>query len=146
MDWQMFFFSTSGRFNRARYILAMLVYIGVTFVAVLAGLFLLTGMSPNAFAIVYVVGGLIFGAIFFSSMAVAIKRLHDRNKSGWWAVLFLVLPALLNSASTGLVDPSTGHTMQIVAGVLTIWGFVELVCLRGTRGANPFGEDPLANS
>jgi uncharacterized membrane protein YhaH (DUF805 family) len=39
--------------------------------------------------------------------AIAIKRLHDRNKSGWWMVLFFF-------------------------------------CLRGTRGPNRFGSDPLA--
>ena len=33
---------------------------------------------------------------------------------------------------------------RLVAAVLSIWGFVELYCLRGTVGDNRYGPDPLA--
>jgi uncharacterized membrane protein YhaH (DUF805 family) len=50
-------------------------------------------------------------------VAVAVKRWHDRGKSGWW-VLILFVPVL---------------------GVL--WALVENGLLRGSVGANRFGAD-----
>ena len=63
-------------------------------------------------------------------------------KSGWWAILFIILPVLLSSAATDLVTPSAG-ILQAVCGLLLLWGFVELACLSSTRGPNKFGPDPL---
>jgi uncharacterized membrane protein YhaH (DUF805 family) len=53
------------------------------------------------------------------SWAGAIKRCHDRGKSGWWLLVSFV--------------PIVGF----------LWSFVELGCLRGTDGANEYGGDPL---
>jgi len=51
-------------------------------------------------------------------IALAVRRMHDLDKSGWWQLLSLIL----------LVD--------------WIWFFV-LSVLEGTRGQNRFGEDPI---
>lgn len=145
MDWQMFLFSTDGRINRGKYWLAAALYVVVTFVAVLLGLFIVTGTGSDAAAVVlYVGGGLLFLSVYFSGITVAIKRLHDRDKTGWWCVVFLVLPGLLQGASTGIVSEMTGLMLTLIAGVLGVWGFIELGCLRGTVGPNRFGPDPLA--
>lgn len=144
VDWQMFLFSTAGRINRAKYWLAALLYVAVSAVAVVAAVVLLTSMSDAAAVILYVGGGVLFLGMYFSGIAVAIKRLHDRDKTGWWTIPYLVLPGLLQGASTGLVSPSTGYGLSIAGGLLAIWGFVELGCLRGTIGSNRFGDDPLA--
>jgi uncharacterized membrane protein YhaH (DUF805 family) len=50
-------------------------------------------------------------------IAVSVRRLHDRDYSGWWFLIVL-----------------TG----IGAIVLLVW-----FCMRGTAGANRFGPDPL---
>jgi uncharacterized membrane protein YhaH (DUF805 family) len=145
VDWQQFLFSTAGRLNRAKYWLAALIYSLVIVVAVGVGTVVLTSVPTDAAAIfLYVGGGLLFLLLFFSGISVAIKRLHDRDKSGWWCVPFLVLPGLLQSAANGLVSPATAIVLSVVAMILSIWGIVELGCLRGTIGANPFGDDPLA--
>jgi uncharacterized membrane protein YhaH (DUF805 family) len=57
-------------------------------------------------------------ALFLPSLAVAIRRLHDRDKSGWFFLLVLI--------------PLVG------AIILLIW-----FCQRGTIGPNRFGPDPL---
>ena len=49
-----------------------------------------------------------------------IRRAHDRNKSGWWAILYAV--------------PQIGW----------LWAFIELGFMKGTAGPNRFGADPLA--
>jgi uncharacterized membrane protein YhaH (DUF805 family) len=62
----------------------------------------------------------IFGLVtILPSLAVAVRRLHDLDRSGWW--LLLVLIPLIGSI------------------VLLIW-----FCTRGTDGSNRFGPDPLA--
>jgi uncharacterized membrane protein YhaH (DUF805 family) len=33
--------------------------------------------------------------------------------------------------------------LSLVAFAISIWGFVELGCLRGTDGPNTYGPDPL---
>lgn len=76
-------------------------------------------------------------------LATSIKRLHDRDRSGWWLVPFVAVPSLFDHFSDFFPD---GYFMMIVGGVmfvLMIWGFVELYFLRGTKWTNRFGPDPL---
>jgi uncharacterized membrane protein YhaH (DUF805 family) len=76
--------------------------------------------------------------------ATSIKRLHDRNKTGWWVVIFLIAPPGLNTLWDWLDSPNLALLVSALACGLSVWGFVELFCLRGTRGPNRFGSDPLA--
>ena len=54
------------------------------------------------------------------SLAISVKRYHDRDRKGWWLLIALIP----------------------IIGVL--WIFVVLGFLKGTEGANRFGSDPLA--
>ena len=54
------------------------------------------------------------------SLAVQVKRWHDRGKTGWMVLINLV--------------PLVG----------AIWAMIELGFLQGTAGPNPYGEDPLS--
>jgi len=147
VDWQMFLFSTAGRVPRAKYWLALLFYALVVFVGFVCALLLITSSSSDIAAVLlYVGGGLLFLLLYFSANAVTIKRLHDRDKSGWWTVPFVALPGLLYGASNGLVTPTSSTVLRIAALVLIFWGLIELGCIRGTRGPNCFGEDPLGPS
>jgi uncharacterized membrane protein YhaH (DUF805 family) len=86
---------------------------------------------------------LVIGMWFLA--ATTIKRLHDRNKSGWWIVPFCVAPGLLYKLLYWLDTPLTVALIVSALGFgLALWGFVELFCLRGMRGPNRFGPDPLA--
>lgn len=58
-------------------------------------------------------------ALFLPSLSVAVRRLHDIDRSGWW-LLLLLLPL-------------------IGAIVMIIW-----VCQGGTQGENKYGGNPLA--
>ena len=68
-----------------------------------------TGVNPMA-----VLASL---ATLLPTLAVSARRLHDIDRSGWWALL-----------------------------IFTVIGYIVLIywaCLRGTVGANRFGSDPL---
>ncbi|MBC6436559.1 MAG: DUF805 domain-containing protein [Rhodobacteraceae bacterium] len=57
-------------------------------------------------------------ATFLPTLAVAVRRLHDTDRSGWWLLLGLI--------------PLIGQILLI------IW-----YATKGTRGKNRFGPDPL---
>jgi uncharacterized membrane protein YhaH (DUF805 family) len=59
-------------------------------------------------------------AAIYPSICVTIKRWHDRDKSGWWILINLI--------------PIVG----------AIWSLIECGFLKGTEGANRYGDDPLA--
>jgi uncharacterized membrane protein YhaH (DUF805 family) len=92
---------------------------------------------------------ILFGAmiaIWISCLAVGVKRLHDRNKSGWWIILFFVVPWLsgpVASVADKNGSDTAGLIVALVGLVFLIWGFIVLAILRGTRGPNRFGPDPL---
>ena len=83
--------------------------------------------------------------------ATTIKRLHDRDKAGWWIFVFFIAPHLLSKIGDLLLGDSSAADIAsdvlvlIIVG-LNIWGFVELLMLRGTSGPNRFGPDPLASA
>lgn len=60
-------------------------------------------------------------AILIPSIAVAVRRLHDIDKSGWWILIGLV--------------PLIGAIVLLV-----------FYCTDGTRGPNRFGADPKADA
>jgi uncharacterized membrane protein YhaH (DUF805 family) len=94
--------------------------------------------------------------LFYWLIAVMVKRLHDRNKSGLWFLFFWLLPQLLFLAGgfigyrmMRMADSFEQAVIWMVslmgaANLLFLWAFVELFCLQGTAGENRFGPDPLA--
>jgi uncharacterized membrane protein YhaH (DUF805 family) len=79
-------------------------------------------------------------------LATAIKRLHDRDRSGWWLVPFFFVPSLFDQFSDLL--PTESNWVVALAWIMHIpwfWGLVELFIVPGTSGSNRFGPDPLAN-
>jgi len=174
MSWGSYLFSFRGRINRAKIWLFVLIAIivGIVYGILFGTLVGMTGLTAASYSggrlaamggsvlLVLILGCVIYIAMFVASLAVTTKRLHDRNKSAIWLLVFIVAPLVINIyvfatmiASAGL-DPqqmasaaATNPLLlvgRLVAGVLSIWGFVELYCLRGTLGDNQYGPDPLA--
>jgi hypothetical protein len=76
-------------------------------------------------------------------LAISIKRLHDRNKSGWWMVAFVLLPSLYQHFQEHLPDSYLVLPFALAAAIFPIWAFIELGCLKGTASTNRFGQNPL---
>lgn len=79
-------------------------------------------------------------------LATAIKRLHDRDRSGWWLVPFFFLPGLYNQFSDLLPNSTWMLPFWLVAAILWLWGFVEMFIVSGSVGDNRFGPDPWPKS
>jgi uncharacterized membrane protein YhaH (DUF805 family) len=169
MDYRSFLFSFEGRINRARCWLASLMILcamifSLLMLAVicishgistgplsihLGGIsasinFKLTdGDAPAALLprIAVLVMTLAFG---WRYAAISIKRLHDLDKSAWWIVPYLVVPGLHGQFGDWLGDSWPAELIGYATPIAFLCGFVELYCLKGTRGPNRFGPDPLA--
>jgi uncharacterized membrane protein YhaH (DUF805 family) len=88
-------------------------------------------------------------------VATTVKRLHDRDRSGWWAIAILVLNRLAYFYYGLFFGISFGIDISIFAelplvllavatSLLQTGVFIELVFLTGTEGANRYGPDPTS--
>lgn len=158
------FFGFGGRINRGKFWLTLVVWLLIWIVAipafVVGGLAILgsnvsDGSLPNLEDPVallrmirdYGILSLIILAFIIvswvSAFAVGIKRLHDRDRSGWWTLLFYFGPAVLVLAQNSADGALTSLVLGLGALAISVWWLVELGFLRGTSGPNRFGPDPL---
>jgi uncharacterized membrane protein YhaH (DUF805 family) len=88
---------------------------------------------------------------FWPSLAITVKRLHDRDLPGWWAGLMHMLMFLTYAQMAFFRSPVRGDKLGLLMAVwpalllvpLGAWLMIELVLLRGTPGPNRFGPDPV---
>ncbi|GHU05388.1 hypothetical protein FACS1894205_5300 [Alphaproteobacteria bacterium] len=78
-------------------------------------------------------------------LAVVTRRLHDIGRSGWWgaaALLFCIvfwkMPDRGDSLFWAVSWMSTLLILAILAILLLSW-----LCMKGTKGRNPYGMDPF---
>jgi len=158
MDWGHLLFGFSGRINRAKYWLWILLYL---IAAIIVGIVaVITSPTIGNLPIVGNLVQLAFSiAAFVSSLAVVTKRLHDRAKSAWWLLVYVLIPSILLGVGAGMAlygygtmvggggdlggMGTIGGLLVLAAFVFLIWAFVDLACLRGTIGPNQYGPDPL---
>jgi uncharacterized membrane protein YhaH (DUF805 family) len=134
VDFWPLLFRFQGRINRAKYWIATVTYISVTIALVGLGFFF------RFDTIFFVIAAVAFIAVTVSGIAVGIKRLHDRDMSGWWLLVFYLLPAVLDGIGRALGVPVI---FSLAGSAVSIWALVVLGFLRGTNGANQYGPDPL---
>ena len=107
MRWLLF--SAQGRLSRKPYWLFILAAFIVQY-----ALFLIA----DAGELLAYISTFIYLAVVVVSVLVAIKRCHDRARSGWFLLV-------------GLVP------------ILNLWPVIELGFFRGTIGSNKYGQDQL---
>ena len=155
-------FSFHGRINRAKYWLAAVFWVVVDMVVfgilavMLANHILSLGAEPTGGEILRAILSFGLGLILIclivlvpiivSGFAIGIKRLHDRDQSGWWILLFYFGPAVASAIAQNSDSGAVALLLGLVSLGISIWAFVVLGCLRGTRGPNRYGPDPLAGN
>jgi uncharacterized membrane protein YhaH (DUF805 family) len=128
------FLSPKGRISRLQFWLGMVGAAAAIGGAIAVAIW--TPFTYAAFPLILIA--------FLATYMIAIKRLHDRNKSGWWTLVFLWLPGVTDRLSDKVVEESaTWWILVLIGSVLTIWGVVELGFRRGTDGENQYGPDPI---
>jgi uncharacterized membrane protein YhaH (DUF805 family) len=151
-----FLFSFEGRINRAKYCYAIyatsiscLVFLSIFGAALklvhVGYLYVFKNPLSLPFDASFRNALLFYAGWNFASLAaITIKRLQDRNRSGWWIVPFFIAPPLLHRLSDWLDNLTLALLVDALGFSLGVWCFIELLCLSGTRGPNRFGSDPLA--
>ena len=138
MNFVNLFISPSGRINRAKFWIAILVF---TVLNVLStGMVLASGSNT-----LIILNGIISLLVAASGILVGIKRLHDRNKSGWWVLLYWLAPfVMLSVGFAGGLPEIMVNIVGFLALAIGLWSLIELGGLRGTIGQNKYGPDPHA--
>ncbi|MCU0928710.1 MAG: DUF805 domain-containing protein [Burkholderiaceae bacterium] len=106
------FFSFRGRIARGTwwlYGVAAMLGLGVLLTALLR----IAGVDPDTSA------GAASLLLLWPSLAISVKRWHDRDKSAWWVLVGLI---------------------PVIGG---LWLLIENGMLRGTPGPNRYGPDPV---
>jgi uncharacterized membrane protein YhaH (DUF805 family) len=139
-------FSFTGRLNRKPYWLTTLAMIAIFLVLIILAFFVAGGAaalggSGSGLGIGLIILLLLYIPMLWIGLALGAKRLHDRNKSGWWLLLFWILPGILQGIGEQI--GSLGIVLSLIAVGISIWGLVEIGFLRGTVGPNQYGPDPL---
>ena len=151
-------FTFTGRINRAKYWLALAIYLAITVLLIAIGLIMfgssllaigdeetddiVVGLLSRGIGFTLIVL-VVYIPMVISGFMVGIKRLHDRDKSGWWLLVFYVLPGVLNTIGESLA--AGGLIFSLASLAVSLWALVELGFLRGTAGPNRYGPDPLAS-
>ena len=111
-----FLFSFQGRITRSSYWLKyFLPYFGISMLTVILDVILGTYNEASGIG---ALSGIFLLIAIWPSIAVGVKRCHDRNRSGWFLLLSLI-------------------------PFVNIWVIIELGFLKGTNGSNQYGPDPL---
>ncbi|MGZ3292709.1 MAG: DUF805 domain-containing protein, partial [Xanthobacteraceae bacterium] len=158
-----------GRIGRGRYWLATLIILGamISALLLLAAICLALGIPSGSLTVNLIgisasfqlddddvaakaglfphVANLLLTLVFaWFYAAVSIRRLHDRNKSGWWLIPFIVATGLYSEFGGRIGGSWAAVAVGIAVYIGFIWGLVEMGFLKGTNGPNRFGPDPLA--
>ena len=118
----------SGRASRSEYwwfVLFIMIVALVLSGIMMMGMNFTTGEMGALAMIAAGLLGIFYLGVLIPSIAVAVRRLHDRNMSGWWYLGFIALSFI----------PLVGFVASIA--------MLVIFCLKGTDGDNRFGPDPL---
>jgi uncharacterized membrane protein YhaH (DUF805 family) len=178
MDWIRYLFSFEGRFNRAKFLLVVLITFGWHFYWAVAGVIVsdVFGLTTNPiakailpipFSFEFEGSNSLWKAAIFALVATIpiniaplwvaaaswVKRLHDRNKSGWWAIPLCAVPYLYihfilicAGLNIPIATPILVALLTVPVCLLSAWALIELYFMPGTDGRNRFGADPLSRA
>ncbi len=137
-------FSTAGRLNRKGWWLIQLAANTTTVIAYPLSLaFKIIGNGSPLWWLLWSLATGTIGLALLVTNVASIRRLHDRNKSGWWLLLFVALIwlPLITAAISYRADKEIAIVLFGFSFLSLIWYISELGIMAGTVGANNYGEE-----
>lgn len=134
MTLQQWLFSIKGRIGRRDF----WIWMGIWVLAMVI-LFTLAGgemLSIQTAAFILV-------CLLWPTAAVTVKRLHDRGKSGAWALLMVLAWMLLAGNWAMLPGVWQWGVGQFVPTLIIVMMLIDLGAFVGTQGENKYGKDTL---
>ncbi len=91
--------------------------------------------------------------LLWPSLAIGFKRLHDRNRPGWWLLVLTALSWVQQGLRfqrlheggdlMSMLQPGLpGGLLLLVIVIVGIWLLIEMGFLDGTQGPNKYGPSP----
>ena len=148
-------FGFSGRASRFNFwmgqVAVLVLIVVMVVIGIMAGMSMKTASSPQqvvgsaGVVLLTIIGFLV--VITWMSWAVAIKRLHDRNKSWVWMLImtipsFLVMWVGLTSGLKAMTAFQSSPLFATVYLAATAWYLIDLGFMKGTQGGNMYGPAP----
>lgn len=137
-DWVSFYLSPSGRLSRREYWLYGFLVILIANI--------LIGWIP-------IIGQIFTLVTSWASIAIAAKRFHDVDRSGWWMLAPAVPMALAGIGLLMTLERSTegvGFTLAVIFGLVALgtnlWILFGVLIRAGDAGPNRFGPAPVPAS
>ena len=139
-----------GRYRRRKFWLLSLA-LPALLIFILPPLAAISDPRGGGGAVALLVMGLPFMWLYGKLIA---HRLHDLGWSGWWSLVFVLLPILMFRESYAIYDriEQSGDAQEAIkpyvifmllgSFAIFIGGFIVVGCLRGSRGPNKYGPDP----
>lgn len=157
MDFRYLYTSFDGRINRKPFWIASLIMMGVGILLTMVVVAPVAMMSAGLGTFLSLLLSLAF---LYPIVALGVKRLHDRGKSGQLMAVFLAPGLLMQlgellglTGSQQMIAGEAIHVPNMLGWILilvsfgvAIWALVELGFLKGTAGANAYGPDPLSGA
>jgi uncharacterized membrane protein YhaH (DUF805 family) len=157
MDFGYLYTSFDGRISRQPFWLGLIALLVAIFAVVLIAAAVFDGIATPGTTSQAVFQLVIFLVTVYPFAALMIKRLHDRNRPAILLAVFYA-PSILQligqflgitttTENIGGVDYVVPNSLGMIIGliglVIGIWALIELGILRGTKGPNQYGPDPL---
>lgn len=152
-------FSFHGRINRKQYwqagsLVGVLGLMGLITLLTLSGLSI-TDVEDPAQALGAVSTFAIFALplmafVSWTGYAIQVKRLHDRGRTGYLALLPILVSMGLISTLIGAIASNAPagvfvaqvQPYSIALNIINLWFFIDLGCLPGVDGPNKYGDPP----
>lgn len=145
--------TTDGRIARKQWWMGVLSLFVISVIASLI-LGILAGGNATALAWFAVLLNLV---LLYPTYCIGLKRRHDRNSDGKDLLILLVGSVVLNllqasavgatpvtdNGVTYMMPPMWLNVLVLAFAVFSIYMFIQLGFLKGTRGSNNYGADPL---
>ena len=120
--------SANGRFGRLAYLgWNMLIGLAITIIAIFLAILIpnfdqqITNPSPVLIIAMAIIGLVFYIALIYCSFVLTIRRLHDRNHTGWMSLLMLI-------------------------PLFNLLFFIYLCCAKGDAAANNYGAPHLTKT
>lgn len=146
MNWYLLVFQKyatfTGRSRRKEYWMFFLFNIIFSILFAILDLIFDLKLINNSISNTGILGGVYSLVTFLPSLSVAVRRLHDINKSGWYLLLpvapyILIILGVVLKGATIILSIIGGLTVLGLAILLIVWLATE-----GTSGENQYGPDP----
>lgn len=141
-----FLFSFGGRISRVDFWILVVTIVSIVTAAFVVDRIFMVGVLTDALSIIVFA---IIVPVFLSAMA---RRLHDRNKSAWYILLFVGVPTVLQQFLGGgdtfqiiFISGGTTSFLDFICLAISTWMIVELGFLPGSQGDNTYGPSPLVS-